>query len=241
MMPHQQRFLVRPLFIQVRDEIALRIATGVWKPGTLLPNEVALATELGVSQGTMRKALDLLESEKIVTRQQGRGTCVVDHDTEEMAIRFSSIYNDRDQRISGHVVWSSAEESNATEVEQRALKVGPEEKIIRVHRLRDYHDHPFMYEISSLRQRFFPGIVVAEMKTAKLSPLAQKYGVQLSYAAEEVTPVLCPLDKLDKLKLAAPVPILFLNRTTFTQSGVPIEHRIAWCHLKEKRYMTISR
>lgn len=57
----QQRFATRPLYLQVRDFLAERIARGEWKPGAAIPNEGDLAREFGISTGTIRKALDLLE------------------------------------------------------------------------------------------------------------------------------------------------------------------------------------
>lgn len=51
----------RALFLQVRDAFAERIASGDWKPGFALPNEGDLAREMGVSSGTVRKALELME------------------------------------------------------------------------------------------------------------------------------------------------------------------------------------
>ena len=71
-------FFTQPLYLQLRDALAERIARGEWKPGTVLPAEGNLARELGVSTGTVRKALDLLESEHLLSRRQGRGTFVID-------------------------------------------------------------------------------------------------------------------------------------------------------------------
>ena len=48
----------RPLYRQVRALLVRRLAEGVWQPGQLLPSEGQLAAELGVSQGTVREALD---------------------------------------------------------------------------------------------------------------------------------------------------------------------------------------
>ena len=69
-----ERFRTQPLYMQLRDVLAQRIASGEWKSGNTVPNEIDLARELGVSQGTVRRSLDLLESEHVVTRRQGRGT-----------------------------------------------------------------------------------------------------------------------------------------------------------------------
>ena len=98
-----------------------------------------------------------------------------------------------------------------------------------------------MYEEASLVARYFGGGAVEELKSAKLSPLAQKYGLQLSHATETVQPILCPPDMLEKLGLQKPIPILLLTRVTFTLTSVPVETRTAWCHLRDKHYMTISR
>src|SRR5690349_11007788 len=87
----RRKFSVEPLYAQVRNLLAQRIADGVWPPGTMLPNEIDLARELGVSSGTVRKALDTLESEHLVVRRQGRGTSVVDQASGEMASRFSNM------------------------------------------------------------------------------------------------------------------------------------------------------
>ena len=57
------------LYLQVYDSLAQRIASGMWKPGPPIPNEVDLAREFGVSPGTLRKALDLLEERRLVERR----------------------------------------------------------------------------------------------------------------------------------------------------------------------------
>ena len=84
-------FSTRPLYLQLRDALAERIATGQWKPSKIIPNENDLAREFGVSVGTMRKALDLLEDEHLITRRQGRGTFVNDPAADGLVNRFSKI------------------------------------------------------------------------------------------------------------------------------------------------------
>ncbi|MFO0452679.1 MAG: GntR family transcriptional regulator [Pseudomonadota bacterium] len=61
----------RPLYRQVYDSLVRQIAEGAWRPGEALPSEQALAARLGVSQGTVRKALDTLAVEKLIERRQG--------------------------------------------------------------------------------------------------------------------------------------------------------------------------
>lgn len=83
-----------PLYRQVRDLLVKPIVDGVWKPGEVLPNEFDIAADLGVSQGTVRKALDELEAEKFVLRRQGKGTFVAYHDEARILFQFFKLVPD---------------------------------------------------------------------------------------------------------------------------------------------------
>ena len=48
----------RPLYREVKERLLQRLAEEYWRPGQMLPSEPRLAAEFGVSQGTMRRALD---------------------------------------------------------------------------------------------------------------------------------------------------------------------------------------
>ena len=67
-----------------------------------MPNELELARHYGVSVGTVRKALEILEDEKLIVRLQGRGTFVCDQSAKEFVGRFSSIRDTGGARISGN-------------------------------------------------------------------------------------------------------------------------------------------
>ena len=85
------RFSTRPLYLQVKDMLIERILAGTWQPGAAIPNEIELSRKLGISVGTVRKALDEMEGERLISRRQGRGTFVIDQTSDECAIRFSNI------------------------------------------------------------------------------------------------------------------------------------------------------
>ena len=57
---------VRPLYLQVSDLLADRIAEGTLKPDLADLSEIALSLELGVSTETVRKALEDLKSRRAV-------------------------------------------------------------------------------------------------------------------------------------------------------------------------------
>ncbi len=69
----------KPLYKEVKSRITRSLIAGEWKPGAAIPSESRLAAQFHVSVGTIRKAIDELVAEKIVIRQQGRGTFVTIH------------------------------------------------------------------------------------------------------------------------------------------------------------------
>jgi DNA-binding GntR family transcriptional regulator len=79
----KKQFDTVPLYVQVRNTLSARIAGGEWKPEQMLPCEHTLAQAYGVSMGTIRKALDLMEREGQLTRTQGRGTFVNDKQADD--------------------------------------------------------------------------------------------------------------------------------------------------------------
>ena len=71
-----------PLWQQIRALIVRDLESGAWKPGEAIPSELDLAARFGVSQGTVRRAIDALADDNLVVRRQGKGTFVATH-TEE--------------------------------------------------------------------------------------------------------------------------------------------------------------
>lgn len=60
----------------VIDTLFARIKSEEYPTGTRLPSERTLASELGVARNTVREALDVLESRKIIRRRAGSGSFV---------------------------------------------------------------------------------------------------------------------------------------------------------------------
>ena len=65
-----------PLYIQVAAELRRRIESGRWASGQKISTIEDLQEEFGVARVTVRQAVELLEKDGLVRRQQGRGTFV---------------------------------------------------------------------------------------------------------------------------------------------------------------------
>jgi GntR family transcriptional regulator len=140
----------RPLYRQVKDEFVKRMVDGVWPAGFLLPSEGQLAQEVGVSQGTVRKALDELAGENLLVRQQGRGTFVAQHDEKRILFQFFKLVPDDGIARFPESVVLEASTFPATETEREQLGLGPGARVARVRRMRAIDDVPMIIETLSL-------------------------------------------------------------------------------------------
>jgi GntR family transcriptional regulator len=66
----------RPMYLQIIEQIRQRIAVGDWPAGEQLPSIRQLATDVGVSVITVKRAYFELEREGVIVTQHGKGSVV---------------------------------------------------------------------------------------------------------------------------------------------------------------------
>lgn len=67
-----------PIYTQIVNQIHAQIASGILQPGDQLPTVRALAEELRVNFNTVARAYRILDEERIISTQQGRGTYITE-------------------------------------------------------------------------------------------------------------------------------------------------------------------
>jgi GntR family transcriptional regulator len=67
-----------PIYTQIVNQVQAQVATGVLQPGDQLPTVRALAEELRVNFNTIARAYRILDEERIISTQQGRGTYITE-------------------------------------------------------------------------------------------------------------------------------------------------------------------
>jgi GntR family transcriptional regulator len=231
------RFSTRPLYLQVRDALASRIAMGEWKPNAAIPNEGDLAREFGVSSGTMRKALDLMEGERLLTRRQGRGTFVNDQASDELAVRYSNIRTVDGERITGEVNMLGLTQGSANAAECARLRMRPDDRVWRIQRVRMHKGEPFMVEEVAMPVALFPGLDEHNDFSNRIVVLAQQYGILLGKGDERVSIGAASPAVAEALNLKASAPILVLDRLVHDLGGRPVEWRLGMGHFADKYYL----
>src|SRR5215217_7758349 len=114
---------LNPLYKEVKLRLTPDLAAGEWKAGGAIPSETRLAERFNVSIGTIRKAIDELVAERILVRQQGRGTFVAAHTEDRTLFYFFHIVGKDGSREVPTSDLLSFRSGRATAAEESRLRI----------------------------------------------------------------------------------------------------------------------
>jgi len=229
----------QPLYRQVYEVLVRRIAEGTWRPGQTLPSEQALAAELGVSQGTVRKAMDSLAAENLILRRQGKGSFVAEHTQEHALFRFFRLARPSPHRepVTPQLGRTRVRARAASRREQQRLRLAENAAVIEIRRTRLIDDTPAINEKIVLPASLFPGIERQAALPNTLYSLYQNvYGISIAFAREELRAVLADKRDAAALEIAVGTPLLQIDRIGVALDGRRVEWRTSRCDTRNLVY-----
>jgi len=125
----------------------------------VFPSEFELADELGVSQGTVRKALHSMTVDGLLVRHQGRGTFVSEYDDARILFRFFKLMSDGGPAALPTSRVASVKESSAGSEERERLVLLKGDRVIRIKRVRMLEGKATTVETISVPSALFPGLL----------------------------------------------------------------------------------
>jgi GntR family transcriptional regulator len=220
----------RPLYQQVYDFLVRQIAAGEWGPGESLPSEQALAGRLNVSQGTVRKALDVLAADSLIDRRQGKGTYVAEHTPERALFRFFRMARPGGARAVPTSVGDTLRRRVARPADIAKLALQPGAEVYEVTRTRLVDGEPAVLEKIVVPAALFPGLERHHPLPNALYALYQRdYGVNIVSTEEELRADAARKDDCRRLKLTLGAPLLHIDRVAVSLEGARVEWRSSRC------------
>ena len=226
----------RPLYLQLSDLLTKKIVTGEWPKGHALPNEFELSHQLEVSIDTLRKAIDVLVSERLVYRKQGKGTFVLDRLSAEMRNIFDPIRNWDGSFVDWQWKLLSVDTGPSSPKEQLRLSLAEGEWVTRIERLRLIGNRACKFERATVPAKRFEAIEGLAAQDTGIVLLAYQAGIQLGFAEERVQVRAATAKATKSLDIPVGQPVLRLCRLVHDAQGKPIEWRIAECNLQTEFY-----
>ena len=230
-------FPFRPLYLQVKESLVRRLIDGSWQPGQIIPSEMELARELGVSQGTVRKALDTMTAENLLIRRQGRGTFVAEPEEGRLLFQFFRLMPDNGEQSfpSSRILSSKRDKADRHEKEALALAHGA--SVWRIERIRMFGNDPLLIETISLPAARFPGFeAIEEIPNNVYRLYSQRWGITIGAASEKLKAISADLRDARHLGCRPGMPLLHISRVAFDLEQNPVELRVSRCLTEKTHY-----
>lgn len=229
----------QPLYGQVKDLILKRIGSGEWQPGQMIPNEFRLASEFNVSQGTVRKALIALESDKLIIRRQGRGTYVARYTGQRMLFQFFHIVGRNSEPLTPVSKPLSQTLVKADGKQARTLDIKPGQNLHAIFRIRYFGDDPAILERIYVPAALMPDLKLplGKIMTEELYSIYQeRFFATIAKAKDNIRAVAATQEDAKHLKVKVGDPLLEVLRVSIDVNGRTVEMRTSRCKTSAYSY-----
>ena len=234
---HPQPLRFRPLYSQVREALVSRLIDGTWPPGMHLPSEHQLAAELGVSQGTVRKALDAMAADNLLVRRQGRGTFVAEPEDGRMVFQFFKIVSDDGLRSLPDSSVIRVRKADPTPLEQDRLQLSKGRSVWSIDRTRELDGRTVITERICLPADRFPGLDRIDPFPNNVYALyAQAFGLIIARAEERLKAATASIADAALLDCPEGTPLIEVSRTGYALDETPVEWRVSRCLTDQFHY-----
>ena len=230
-----------PLYREVKLRITRSLIAGEWKPGDAIPSESRLAEHFNVSVGTIRKAIDELTAEKILVRQQGRGTYVATHTEDRQLYYFFHIVGkDGAKEPPTHELQSFQKARADSEAELR-LHVNRGERVHRIHNVLKLAGKPVLFDEIVIPAARFPDLTesIFTAREGTIYGLYQsRYGINVVRISERLSAAHPNAQIAGVLGIRAGNPVLVIKRVAYTYHDQPVELRTSWVNTERHEYLS---
>jgi len=216
-----------PLYQQLIGKIRGNIQAGIWAVGCRLPSENELCAEFGVSRITVRKALECLTEEGLLSRKQGKGTFVtapyVPHRGVKKVISFHEACELEGKRPSTKVI--SKKSVPASPIDRRELQLTGN-SIVAVTRVRMADKIPVVLEINRFSM-VYSYLLECDLN-GSLYNLLRGYGAEAFSATHEVSACFADAEQAALLQIAIGDPLVLIHDVVYDQHGRPLHTSIRY-------------
>lgn len=216
-------------YLEIAEKLRERLGDGTYEAGRALDSEAQLARQLGASRVTVRRALETLREQGLVTSRRGSGWFVSVDPVRQTLGRVTTI--------------EAALESAGSVAERRvlefafvpaphpvatALRVEAGADVLRVVRVNLADGEPFALVTVWVRAALGAPLSRADVERSPFYDLLPLRGVELGRATQTIDAELADADDARRLGLRPPAALLVCRRSTHDRHGNAVlysEHR----------------
>jgi GntR family transcriptional regulator len=231
--------LAAPLYKEIKRQMMASLTTGEWKPAEAIPAERRLSERYGISIGTVRKAIDELVAERILIRQQGRGTFVASHTRDRLLFYFFHIVPESGEKSYPEVQFLSFARARADRNAAEKLGIASGDPVFRIRNRLRLSGAPIMVDDITLSAARFVGLTEAQFRgrASTIYNLYQEaFGISVVRTGERLRAMMADAEAAALLEVARGAPLLQIRRVAQTYNEVPVEYRVSLVNTAHHEY-----
>jgi len=213
-----------PIYYQIQDQIREKIENEELIPGTKLPSERELSSELDVNRATVRKAMRGLITEGLCTKKVGKGIYI---DDEKITMNLhntsgtTSFINKLGLKIETNLI-----SKKIIDIDKKINTIldNEDNKLLYIKRVRYINDEPLMLEKNYLPLKRFEGIENKDFNQSLYKILEDKFNVHPNFARATLNVKTAKDEESQLLNLQLNSALIEKEVTVFDQNRLPIEY-----------------
>jgi GntR family transcriptional regulator len=214
-----------PVFVQTREKLREEIIRGKYQPGEQLPSEDDLALRFNISRMTMRRSMEELVKEGLLYRRHGRGTFVAHRRIDRDHSRLVSFFEEesREGRRPSQEIHETLEIAASHKI-AAVLDLKKGEPVIYIRLLQLSNNEPITLLDAYIPKKVCPELLSKDLAAGSIWQIIEKCGYTVRRALQHIEARVADRETARQLKLRTGDPILYKERTVFTDSGMPLEY-----------------
>jgi GntR family transcriptional regulator len=216
----------QPLYVQVEDALAERIASGALPAGHQLPSEESLVSEFNVSRTTIRTTIQNLVRRGLVEIRRGKGTFVAPPRITQELTELTGFVEDMQilgRDATARLLDKKVVPASETVARQLGLPLGTD--VVQILRVRLADGVPLSFDETYLPEELGQKIMADDLVTEPIfSLLEQKYSTPLLEAEYQLEASIADAAVAMALSVPPGSPIFLIERTSYSVGHRPVDY-----------------
>lgn len=221
---------ILPLYQQIAEDIRSQVASKHLKSGDRIPTESELSEAYGVSRITVRKAVQDLVTDGILTKIQGKGTFVNQQKMVRMITRIEQVQSFTDacrengMTPSARVISRIVFDADESQREFFGIGEGDDSRVLTVSRLRKADGVPIMIENNTVRLAGLEGLLSLDLVDASIFDAMEQVSGRRPAASSRclIDIVRADPDMVKEFEVGVAEPLFRMQVAMVDQFGAPL-------------------
>ena len=221
-----------PKYVQIHQWLRSMIAKGEIKRGDKLPTETELSHMFAVNRMTVRKAMDSLVFDAMVTRRPGKGTFLTSERPKDLIYTLKNITSfGNDMQSVGMQPSYQAVKVKVIQADSKVsmmLKLKNDKRAIYSLRVLHANNTPVLIEKSYLPYLKFKDILDMDFNNTLYQIITEKFDIALDHATQCLTAEFPGEEETRIFGLPEPCPCMKMETVVYDPHNSPVEALFAY-------------